>query len=418
MATTSKKKKKIDFPYAKKAFADHGLKDEIWLPSTQNEYWKYTNLSSLSRIDFFKNPNNETNLESCEFSIDPYEGGSYDIFFFNGHIVETFLENFSDIDGLSVSLSDNQGNVSIDSNPLILMNQKLKGDSINIEVSQNTILDKPIRLIFFSSKHRNPVAWHPGVNLKINRGSKVEVFEHYLSESNDVYWCNSLLSIELGQSAELDHYRLQEESINAWNTSYNLVSIGENSQYENFSLVTGAEMSRNEINLELNGRDSICSLNGSHLVDSKRVSDTTTQIIHNAPYSKSQEKYLSILGGNSRSVLQGKIIVAREAQNIEGEQLLRSILLSENAEACTKPELEIYADQVKCTHGATIGQLDDSQLFYLQSRGLNLNDAKALIINGLMNDHFNLIRSKEARDLMRGAFESSLRGNLEILGTI
>lgn len=200
------------------------------------------------------------------------------------------------------------------------------------------------------------------------------------------YWKNMTSEIVIGKRSRLHHIRLQEDSIDSINTNMVLLTLEQESSYHGFTLNTGAKLVRHDVNALVLGQNSHCIFNGINLLKGLQHCDTTIVIEHQAPNCKSNQFFRSLLDGQSRCVFQGKVHVHRAAQKTDAYQLSNAILLSDRAEMDTKPELEIYADDVKCTHGATTGQFDEEPLFYLQSRGLTEAEARKVLMTAFVNE--------------------------------
>lgn len=222
----------------------------------------------------------------------------------------------------------------------------------------------------------------PRLKVVVEEGSELTIVERH--DGSGSYWKNMATEIEVDANAKLHHIRIQEDSEQGLNTNMVRVSLERDAVYDCFTLNTGGKLTRHEIHAILNGPNAELSLNGINLLGGEQHGDTTILIEHKAPHCQSNQFYRTVLDDKARGVFQGKVHVHREAQQTDGYQLSNAILLSEKAEMDTKPELEIYADDVKCSHGATTGQLDEEPLFYLRSRGLSAADARLLLMDAFV----------------------------------
>ncbi len=218
----------------------------------------------------------------------------------------------------------------------------------------------------------------PRLIIHIKDGEEATIIERNSGEG--AYWKNQVTQIILGRNAKLKHYRLFDEAKSAVNTSFTHVKIARDATYEGFNFIEGAGVIRNQIHTEVHGENAHCQVSGINLLSGTQHADTTITIEHQAPNCTSNQTYKSVLAGTSHGVFQGKVHVHREAQKTDGYQLSNALILSPGAEMDTKPELEIYADDVKCSHGATTGKLDDEPLFYMRSRGIPEKAARSLLI--------------------------------------
>lgn len=218
----------------------------------------------------------------------------------------------------------------------------------------------------------------PHLKIHLKKGQQATVFEK--QSGNQSYWKNQVVEITLEDGAILNHIRFQDEDEGGVFTNFTHVTVGKDARYNAFTLTSGAGFSRNQIHAELQGQGGDATLNGVNLLSGKQHADTTITIEHQAPNCTSNQFYRSVLDGEAHGVFQGKVHVHQVAQKTDGYQLSNALLLSPLAEMDTKPELEIYADDVKCSHGATTGQLDEEPLFYMQSRGIPYPEARNLLI--------------------------------------
>jgi Fe-S cluster assembly protein SufD len=207
--------------------------------------------------------------------------------------------------------------------------------------------------------------------------------------------------IRVGSGATLRHYKDQNEGAKAFHTATTDVRVAEKGRYENFVLTTGAVLSRNEITVVLDGRGAVCRLDSAYLARGRQHADNTTAIIHAKPQTTSAEVYKGVLDEHARAVFQGRIVVEKDAQKADGHQLNKTILLSDRAEIDTKPELEIFADDVKCSHGAAAGELDENALFYLRARGIGQAEARRMLVEAFVGETLENISNVA----VRAAFE-------------
>ncbi len=227
----------------------------------------------------------------------------------------------------------------------------------------------------------------------LEEGAQLTVLERH--DGSGAYWKNMVTEIEVGAHARLNHIRLVEDSGEGVNTNMVHITQGADSLYNGFTLNIGGKLTRHEIHAEIQGQNAELHLNGLNLLAGQQHGDTTILIEHQAPHSQSNQFYRSLLDDNARGVFQGKVHVHQIAQKTDAYQLSNAILLSQGAEMDTKPELEIYADDVKCSHGATTGQLDEEPLFYLRSRGLSEKAARQLLIEAFVDDVVEKIGDEE-----------------------
>jgi Fe-S cluster assembly protein SufD len=256
------------------------------------------------------------------------------------------------------------------------LNTAFVSDGTYIELAADTVVEQPIHLVFVSSGEG---VSHPRNLIVAGRHSRATVIESYVSLRDSAYFTNAVTEIALGEGAHLDHYKLQRESESAFHVGTVQVREERNSQLHSFSFAVGGALARTNIYTALDGDAATCTLNGLYLTDGSQHIDNQTSIEHIAPNCPSHELYKGVLDGRSHGVFNGKVYVHPEAQKTDGKQSNNNLLLSANARIDTKPQLEIFADDVKCTHGATVGRLDDVAMFYLNSRGIGPETARMLL---------------------------------------
>ena len=252
----------------------------------------------------------------------------------------------------------------------------------------------------------------PRLKVVLEEGASLSLVERH--EGEGAYWKNMVTEIEVGANARLHHVRVQGDSMDAVNTNMVHITMDRDSYYDGFTLNMGGKMTRHQVHLVMQGVNGECHLNGVNMLNGKQHGDTTFLIEHQAPHCRSNQFYRSLLDDQSRGVFQGKVHVHRIAQKTDGYQMSNALLLSPQAEMDTKPELEIYADDVLCSHGATTGQMDEGPLFYLRSRGLNEAEARMLLAQAFVAE----VVDKIADEGVRGEVEALAMGWLaEALGS-
>lgn len=255
-----------------------------------------------------------------------------------------------------------------------------------------------------ASSEEVPASLHPRHALRLDSGSRLLLVELALGIGR--YLHNPLLEIELGANAILRHVRLIDESPSAFHLGTLYATLGAGARYDGFSLLLGGRLTRAESHAVLAGAGGTAHLNAAELLRGFQHADVTTVISHDAPSCSSRQTVKSVLAGRARGVFQGRIEVARAAQKTDGYQMTQALLLSSEAEMDSKPELEIFADDVKCSHGATVGALDPEQLFYLRTRGIPEGEARAMLIHAFLDEALAVVEDEAARKLLDVAVES------------
>jgi Fe-S cluster assembly protein SufD len=288
--------------------------------------------------------------------------------------------------------------------PLTALNTMLAEDGALIRVSPG--LDGGlVHLISLATNNAGvPADFHPRHVIRLSSGAKLTLLETLLGDG--AYLHNPVTEIEVADGATLTHIRLQNESLAAFHLSTLYARLADDAAYDSFVLNVGARMARTEIHADLAGSAATVHLSAAQLLSGTQHSDITTIVRHAAPRGTSRQTVKNVLSGRSRGVFQGRIEVARQAQKTDGYQMNRALLLSPDAEIDTKPELEIFADDVKCSHGAAVGELDSDQLFYLRSRGIPDAEARSILIRAFLAESLEAI----AHEAVRAALEHAVEG--------
>ncbi len=290
--------------------------------------------------------------------------------------------------------------------PLLALNTAFAGDGLVLRLDDGVVLEAPVEATFLSTARNGPAVHHPRILIVLGAGASATFVEHHVAVDSgatggESYFANGAGEIVVGEGASLRHYKLQDEGGEAHHIAATVVRLSADASYDNFSLSLGARLARNEIRLRLDGPGARCGLMGAYLAGGDQHTDTTTIIEHCSPDTTSREIYKGVLDGKARAVFQGRITVHKGAQRIEGHQLNRTLLLSDGAEIDCKPELEIFADDVKCSHGATAGALDDDALFYLRSRGIPEDEARGVLVSAFLDEVVDEIADIGVREIFR-----------------
>lgn len=356
----------------------------VALPTKKLEAWRYTDLAPLSALEFAAPPAAAVpELPALDVPR---------LVFLNG----VFAAD------LSASLSAPFAPVAeLSTMPLALLNAAQAESGVTLNVPAGT--DAGTILLVAHADAATPFAAHLRHRIVLGQGARLSLLD--IAKGDGVYWHNPVFDITLEEGAQLRHYRLQDESRDAYSTATIRAAIAGNAAYEHFTATIGAQLSRTEIHATLSGEQATAQLNAAQLLTGEQHGDFTSVVSHKAPNCPSRQVVKSVLSDLARGVFQGRIEVDRIAQKTDGYQMSRALLLSPNAEMDIKPELQIYADDVKCSHGATIGTLDEDQLFYLRSRGIPEGEARALLIRAFLDEALEPVHEDNVRALFEAAFE-------------
>lgn len=363
----------------------YSLLKETGLPHAKEEEYKFTSISKKLEqtiTDFA--PSNKINLSSEMVESHIFEGFEGDVIVFNNG---QYVPNLSKFHGQSYELSSltssgpsSLGKIAIiEKDPFTALNSASFEDGIYIKVGRNSQIEKPILLLFFNQANHGQIIT-PRTLIEVEDNAEVSFLENSISLDEEVYFCNSVTEIKVSQNAHVHYNRLQNENKKAIVVNNFATDIHRDATFTSVVVSLSGDMLRN--NLSLNLLDSGCEGNmyGLYLLDGKTHVDNHTNVDHTKPHAESNELYKGILADRSRGVFNGKIFVRQDAQKTNAFQQNNNILLSEDATVNTKPQLEIWADDVKCSHGCTTGQLDEEALFYLQARGIGKVQAKGLLL--------------------------------------
>ncbi|MGH9802822.1 MAG: Fe-S cluster assembly protein SufD, partial [Blastocatellia bacterium] len=287
------------------------------------------------------------------------------------------------------------------------------GDGAFVHIAKGKVVEAPIHLLFISTA-TEPTVSHPRILIVAEEASIATVIESYASPNESVYFTNAVTEVFTAEGAVLDHYRLQEESERAFHIATTEVHQQRKSNYTSFAISLGAEIARHNLNVALNDEHIETTIDGLYIVTGRQHTDSHTVIDHLKPRCNSHQLYKGILDGRGRAVFNGKVFVREGALLTDARQLNKNLLLSPEAHVDTKPELEIFADDVKCSHGATVGQLEGDELFYLVSRGLPQERAQALLTFGFAEDVISKIKSKSVREHLDRMVLDKLHQSLDV----
>jgi len=289
---------------------------------------------------------------------------------------------------------------TFDEHSFTALNTAFMTDGAVVHVTKDVHAEAPIHILHVVDPIAARTVMHPRHLLVVDRQASVRIIESYISLGDARYFTNAVTEIALGEGAQLTHYKIQRESQRAFHVGTTEVRQPRDSKFTSFSFATGAALSRTNIYTSLAGEGAEVWMNGLYMVDGEQHVDHQTRIEHAAPHCASHEVYKGILGGASHGVFNGKVYVHPIAQKTDGKQENNNLLLSDKARIDTKPQLEIFADDVKCTHGATVGKLDAQSLFYMKSRGLPDEVARRLLIYAFAADVLERLEVAEVREAL------------------
>ncbi|QFS46915.1 Fe-S cluster assembly protein SufD [Nostoc sphaeroides] len=387
------------------------------IPTTREEEWRFTDLSSLRKLQFNVETRNFASVASVEFDILP-EAANSRLVFVNGvfapelsavsnlpsGIVVSNLAGLSAVEqeGVRQYLAQAEGAQEV----FTALNTAGITDAAVVWVKKNVVVETPIHLVFISVVGETAMISQPRCLVVAESGSQVTLVEEYTnrqdakSAEDGVYLTNAVTEVWVGDNAEVIHTRVEWEGAEAFHIGKTAIAQARDSRYTCHAITLGAKLSRHNLEILQTGEQTQTTLNGLTIISGKQLSDTHSAIALNYPHGTSDQLHKCIVGDRAHAVFNGKVFVPKLAQLTNATQLNRNLLLSSKARVDTKPQLEITADNVKCAHGATVSQLEDDEIFYLQSRGIDENDARKLLINAFAAEVINKIPVPSLREIL------------------
>jgi Fe-S cluster assembly protein SufD len=393
-------------------------------PTTKDEDWRFTNLSPLAARPFVSADGAVTLASAADVPRVPGIEGPV-LVFVDGRYVPD-LSNVSEassalaVSCLSAVLRDRPDlvepylarHVSIVDRPLAALNTALFNDGAVVTVKRGAVLEGPVPLVFLTTT--DDVASYPRVLLLAGENSQVSLVETFASAGAEpgTRFTNAVTEIVAGEGAVVDHYRVQREGESAFHVGLTHLHVGRSASVSSHAVSIGGRIARHDAVAVLGGTGADCTLNGLYLARGSQLIDNHTEIDHAMPNGTSHELYKGILDGRSKGVFNGRIKVRADAQKTDAKQTNKTLLLSDEAQINTKPQLEILANDVKCTHGATVGQLSQEALFYLRTRGIGEADARSLLIRAFALDVLSHMRLEPVRTALDRLLAARLPGSL------
>jgi Fe-S cluster assembly protein SufD len=402
----------------------------LGLPTSRDEEWRFTPLGALASTEFVPAADGAIGAASVELPQYLYSGAGVRLVVVNGR----YVPELSKVSGLpggvrvgslavaSAEHADPAGTVQRDLGQLadtsgrafVALNTALFADGVYVHVPEQVVLDTAVHVVFITTDGtaKAPITWSPRSLIVAGARSQLRVVETFVGPQGAVYFSNGVTEIFAGEDAVIDHYKVQEESFDGFHIGATFVHALRSSNVSSHSFSLGGRFVRNDAVALLDGEGAECTLNGLYLADGERFVDNHTSIDHAKAHCPSHEIYKGILGGRARAVFNGKIMVRQDAQKTDAKQTNRALLLSDDASINTKPQLEIFADDVKCTHGAAIGQLDEDAIFYLRARGLTFFEARDLLIHAFAGEILDRVKIAPLKEGLETVLYSQLAKDL------
>jgi Fe-S cluster assembly protein SufD len=377
-----------------------------------NEEWKYTDIGPIAKAKFQLSSSavqSLVNAKSVEMSSLGEKSWSQMVF-----VDGSYVEELSSVSSLPagvmvVNLTEAmrsvpelvQGHLAhyadYEANAFTALNTAFIHEGVFIHVPDDILVEEPVRLLFLSTSKDEETVSQPRVLIVVGKNSKATVIDGYGGVSDGRYFSNCVTEVVVGDGSRVEYYKVQQQSDKAFHITTTDVSLGRDSYFSSINIDMGGKLVRNNLNVLTEDEGSSCVLNGLYLVNGTQHVDNQVIIDHAKPYTTSRELYKGILDGKARSVFHGSIIVREGAVKVDANQVDKNLLLSDEAEADTKPAFWVYCDDVKCGHGAACGQMDEKALFYLRSRGIDEETARGLLTRAFVSDVIQSIANESLR---------------------
>jgi Fe-S cluster assembly protein SufD len=398
---------------------------EVGFPTTKNEDWRFTNVNAIAQTPFQlahdarrSEATYSDTLDACRIP-----GAACQLVFLNGR----FASELSDlgnlppgvrVGSLAQSIAQDAGSLephlgrylNIERDAFSALNTSFIEDGAYVYLPRGTVLEAPICFLFISLPGSDPEMTNPRNLIVAENATEASIVEDYVSLGSGVSFSNVVTELVAGEDAVISHYMIEREDRQTFNVSTLRSQQARSSNVSSHSVLLGGGLVRNNIHPVLAGEGGECLINGLFIGNGHQHMDNYMLVEHASPHCGSRQFYNGILDGHSHGVFHGRIIVHKDAQKTDAKQTNRNLLLSDDAQIDTKPQLEIYADDVKCTHGATIGQVEENALFYMRSRGIEETEARSLLLLAFANECLDRMKSAPVRDYLRDLVQGWLPG--------
>ena len=372
----------------------HSILASLELPTTRNEAWKYTRVAKLGKIDFSNYKGNVSSVDA--YAIDTQ---APTLVFVNGYYSESLsYGNFPD--GVSFTLLSESdevpSSIPLDGEIFNALNTAHLIDGVSLKIAKNTTVEQPIQIIHILDGQS--VMSNFKTMVDAGAFAKAGIIQGYFAtEASEKAFANVTTEIEVGENAHLTLDKIQFENESSYHISTEQINQSKNSTFTLNTITLNGGLVRNNLNINVNGENCTSNLYGAYILKGKQHVDNHSVVDHRVANCQSNELYKGVIDDNSTAVFNGKVFVRQDAQQINAFQSNRNVLLSDNAAVNSKPELEIYADDVKCSHGSTTGQLDEDAIFYLRARGLSLKAARQLLVSAFITDVLDKIENLQVK---------------------
>jgi len=414
------------------------LREDAWarfsgkgFPTTHDEDWRFTNLAGLARTPFRRPAKGGASGLAQEIAAHRLEGACCQLVFVNGHFAPEHSEMLNlpaglEVRTLALALNRDAKGDAKDKTPegieqhlgryadirrdvFAALNTAMWEDGAYVRVRRGTVIEHPVHLLYVSVGAGDEIMTHPRTLVVAEEHSKAAVVEDYVSIGDEKAFSNAVTELVAGEGAVVSHFLLERESFASYNVSTLRIEQARAANVASHSILLGGGLVRNNVHPVLGGEGTECLINGLFVGAGHQHLDNYMLVEHARPQGSSRQFYNGILAGESRGVFHGRIVVHKDAQKTDAKQTNRNLLLSDTARIDTKPQLEIHADDVKCTHGATIGQIEDEQLFYLRSRGIPEAEGRNMLLHAFAAECLDRMREPAVRAFVEKLIQHRLQ---------
>ena len=388
---------------------------ELGLPNKKWEEWQFTDFSSINKFNF--RLSKDSDLPTLPKTIPGRISNSYIIFIVNGHYQPQLSEIPSSV-SIAKGLDHFRSNpelysINNSSNPFLSLNTSMMNSGLPIYIKNNAIIEKPIQVVYLTTNISDELMNHPRFSFNAGENSESTIIEQYIGSTSNSYFINAVTQVNIEKNAKLNHVRIQEDDQTSHHTAYTYYNLNKSSILNSTSISSGSKLYRHNIKLVLNDEGADATLNGLSLTKHSQHHDQHVIVDHNSDACHSNQLFKYILSDKSSGVFNGRVIVRESTKQTDANQSNKNLLLSPHSLMNANPQLEIYAEDVKCSHGSTTGQIDSEALFYLRSRGISKQKAIELIIGGFAEDILENIKNDDLKTFLSNNIFSWLEGTLK-----
>jgi Fe-S cluster assembly protein SufD len=396
---------------------------EVGFPTTHDEDWRFTNVSAIAQTTFRLPEKGAFPIARPQIDAFRLPAAACQLVFVNGCFAPKLssirkLPAGLEVGGLAEKIENDPGSIephlgrylNTGRDAFAALNTAFLEDGAYVHIARRAVIEEPIYVLYVSTTGDAPIMNHPRNLIIAETESQAAIIEDYISVEGGTAFCNTVTELVAGDDAVVSHYMIEREHRETFNISTLRMQLGRGANVSSHSILLGGALVRNNVHPVLAGEGAECLINGLFIGAGRQHLDNYMLVEHASPHCGSRQFYNGILDDQAHGVFHGRIIVHKDAQKTDAKQTNRNLLLSDDARIDTKPQLEIYADDVKCTHGATIGQIEEDALFYLRSRGIDEISARKLLLAAFASECLDRMKQEPVRDFLEGLISRHLAG--------